>query len=448
MPAAQPMNPSRRNALLWLPRREAPLVPDVMLDFETGAGIPLELGGIGGPGSELVQATTPQSGVGFYKRVAKAYDPAWQGYPLFDLKPANQLVGWPGPRAGGYWTGPMSALSSVSETVSGYNSTTDLAVTPVAGGAVGPDAIRCDVAAGQSGGGLAFSPKPTMTSGWYVGSSGTIVYAHAVVEIFSDPAIFEPRVGLRDEGAGTFIETTTQSLAAADGPRSGKVHRGTGPHGGQLYEWWGIARLLTTPTGPLAGYLYLLNAPAASGFPARTIIVHGVQVYFVPRLDTWPIHGVPPFFSYARGAPVVWTAENLNINGVTGAYSLGLRGRITAYDTLGLALTYARLFSRNNNANESVYTTSASALASWTPSFTVPGLADRAVVAVDAGYGRRATVDGVAVVVGSAFSTPAPAPQYISLGRPDDYFYGRFHKAALWRRSLTDAEMLQAFGGL
>ena len=109
-------------ALIGNPDRTPFQVPDLLIDFATGAGIPAAHGGIGGRGEELVEIISPQDAGGDARlvRAPRYWDPSAQwspGEPIFVGKQAGRLVGWPGPRDGGYWTGPMPSWSSTSETV-------------------------------------------------------------------------------------------------------------------------------------------------------------------------------------------------------------------------------------------------------------------------------------------------------------------------------------------
>ena len=425
-----------------------PPIPDLLLDFETGAGIPLTNGGAGGRGSEFVEILSPQNDGGGARlvRAPRYWDPTaeWRpGEPIFVPKQAGRLVGWPGPRDGGYWTGPMPGRSSTSETVAVYGNTTGLTVTTVVGGVVGPEAIRCDVAAGQSGDWTA-TPGASMTGGWIVDADGneTVCYLHAVVELLGDVSDYRFWFGLRDGGANQFIETIVQRYDQPDQQRAGKVYRGIGPHGGQLYEIWALTRLISTPVGPLGAYPYLLSSGSVS-YPARTVIVHGCQTYFITRFLYDGLSNLPPFFSYARGTPVVWTAENLRVNIADVAYSAALKARAAQF-AVGGTLNYGEAVARNGSPDESWYQWSASVWRSSIPSVVFHGFDSRVAFRTGADYSRAATVDGNTVLSGGTFNSP-PTPAYLEIGRGYSAFFGRVNRLAFWRRALTDAELLRAF---
>jgi hypothetical protein len=439
--------------------------PDVALDFVGGRGIPVANGGLGGMGSELVSVISPQDG-GSGARLVRAlryWDPeaTWTpGEPIFVPKQADRLVGWPGPRTDGYWTGPMPSRSSTSETVAVYSSVTGLTVTTVAGGVVGPDAIRCDVGAGQSGDGWAAGPAATMSSGWTVDANGhgTVCYLHAVVELLGAIGNHRFRFGLYDHGSSQFVEVIAQRYDEPDQLRAGKVFRGVGPRGGQLYEIWALARLVSTPVGPISAQAYLLRSGSASN-PARTVIVHGSQTYFIDRFRFQPIIGVPPFFSYARGTPVVWTAEDLRVNDVTGPWSAGIRADTTPYAVSSNPVpdgVITRLVSRNGSNTEGFYTGLRNLftafkphLEGYNPYFNEPQPFDgRAVVAVDESYNRRVTTNGNTVHDGGPFVDYPANPTHLIIGGGDGYWYGQYYRFMLWRRALTDAELLRAFSML
>jgi hypothetical protein len=86
--------------------------------------------------------------------------------------------------------------------------------------------------------------------------------------------------------------------------------------------------------------------------------------------------------------------------------------------------------------------------ASWPNPGTITGFVDRAVLRTEADYHRHATVNGTAIVNHDYFTSPAPGPSYLGLGAGDGQWFGQTRRANVWRRALTDAEMLQAFGGL
>jgi len=432
-----------------------PPIPDLLLDFETGAGIPLANGGAGGRGSELVEILSPQDDGGGARlvRAPRYWDPTaeWMpGEPIFAPKQANRLAGWPGPRAGGYWTGPMSPRSSTSETVAVYNNMTGLTVTTVAGGVVGPEAIRCDVAAGHAGNVWPQHPAAFMASGWVVNAdgTGTVCYLHAVVELLGAVENHRFWFGLRDEGAGQWIEQIIQRYDQPDQQRAGKIYRGIGPHGGQLYEIWALARLISSPVGPLSAFAYLLSS-GSGGNPARAVIVHGCQTYFVTEFRRRPIVGVPPFFSHARSAAVVWTEESLRVNDVSGPWSAGLRADTIPYAAFSNPVNdgiIARLVSRNGNANESFFTRLRNSFNAYNPLLDQTQAFDgRAVVAVGANYNRRVTTDGNTVYDGGQFVSYPTDPTYLIVGGRDDYWYGEYHRFMLWRRALTNQEMLRVF---
>jgi hypothetical protein len=425
-------------------------VPDLLLDFATGGGIPLTNGGAGGRGSELVQIISPQDAGGGARlvRAPRYWDPTaeWQaGEPIFASKQPNRLVGWPGPRTGGYWTGPMANRSSTSETVAVYWSTTGLTVTTVAGGVVGPQAIRCDVAAGQNGDGWAVWPTVSMTSGWSVDANGngTVAYVHAVVELLGNVSDHQFWAMLFDHGTSGIIDLVVQHYNASNQLRVGKFFRGVGPHGGQLYEIWALVRLTSTPVGPIAAYAYLLSSGSGSN-PERTVIVHGCQMYMVPRFDQTGIVGLPPFFSHARGTAVVWTSENLRINTADVAYSAALKARASQF-TVGATNCFADIVARNGSNSETWYHRSANGWRAASPNAEFPGFDSRVAFRVGGDYSRAASVDGNTVVSGGTFDSP-PTPSYLEIGRGDGgTFFGRLARLALWRRALSDAELLKAF---
>jgi len=426
-----------------------PPIPDLLLDFETGAGVPLANGGAGGRGSELVEILSPQDDGGGARlvRAPRYWDPTaeWTpGEPIFVPKQAGRLVGWSGPRDGGYWTGPMMGRTSISETVAVYNNATGLTVTTVAGGVVGPEAIRCDVAAGQGGNGWGASPAPMMTSGWAVDANGngTVCYLHAVVELLGNVSDYQFSFGLYDQGATQFVEQIIQRYDQPDQQRAGKVYRGIGPHGGQLYEIWALARLISTPVGPISALAYLLSSGSGAN-PARTVIVHGCQTYFLPAFSSFGIVELPPFFSHARGAAVAWTNENLRINAADVAYSAALKARAVQF-AVGATSCFAEVVARNGSAAECWYHRFATGWRATTPNAEFPGFDSRVVFRTGADYSRAATVNGNTVVSGGTFGSP-PTPAYLEIGRGGGVFFGRFDRLALWRRALTDAELLRAF---
>jgi len=431
------------------PRGPAPLVPDVLIDFEDGYGIPVANGGMGGPGSELVQIISPQDAGGGARlvRAPRYWDPTAQwtpGEPIFVGKQPNRLVGWPGPRDGGYWTGPMRGRSSTSETVAVYGNTTGLTVTTVAGGVVGPEAIWCDVAAGDNGDGFPASPAAAMSSGWIVDAGGneTACYVHAVVELLGAIENHRFWLGLRDDGTGQWIDSVVQRYDAPNQLRAGKFSRGVGPHGGQLYEIWALARLISAPVGPISARAYLLSSGSVSN-PARTVIVHGCQTYFIMRFLNDGLSGLPPFFSYARGTPVVWTAESLRVNIADVAYSAALKARAAQF-AVGGTLNYGEAVARNGSPDESWYQINASVWRAVVPSVFFDGFDSRVAFRTGADYSRAATVDGNTVVPGGAFTSP-PTPAYLEISRGASMFFGRVNCLAFWRRALTDAELLRAF---
>jgi hypothetical protein len=348
----------------------------------------------------------------------------------------------------------MPSRSSTSETVAVYGTAQGLVTsTIVAGGVVGPEALRCDIEAGQSGGGWPAWPLAMMSSGWTVeaNGNGTVCYLHAVVELLGDVSNHQFRFALRDNGTSQFIEIVTQRYDEPDQQRAGKIYRGIGPHGGQLYEIWALARLISTPVGPLSALAYLLNSGSSSN-PARTVIVHGCQTYFISQFRRQPIVGVPPFFSHARGTPVVWTEENLRVNDVTGPWSAGIRADTTPYAVFSSPVyngVIARLVSRNGNYAEGFYTSKRDWFDAYHPSFNQPPSFDgRAVVAVAENYNRRVTTNGTTVYDGGPFVGYPADPTYLMIGGGDDYWYGKYHRFMLWRRALTDAELLRAFSML
>jgi hypothetical protein len=425
--------------------------PDLVLDFVNGSGIPVANGGLGGMGSALVSVISPQDG-GSGARLVRAlryWDPeaTWTpGEPIFVPKQANRLIGWPGPRTGGYWTGPMPSRSSTSETVAVYSNATGLTVTTVAGGVVGSQAIRCDIAAGQNGDGWAVWPTASMTSGWVVDANGngTVGYLHAVVELLGNVSNHAFWAMLFDHGTSGIIDLVVQHYNASNQLRVGKFFRGVGPHGGQLYEIWALVRLTSTPVGPLAVYAYLLSSGSGSN-PARTVIVHGCQMYMIPRFDQTGIVGLPPFFSHARGTAVVWTSENLRINTADVAYSVALKARASQF-TVGATNCFADIVARNGSTSETWYHRSANGWRAASPNAEFPGFDSRVAFRTAANYSRAATVNGNTVVNGGTFGSP-PTPSYLEIGRGDGgVFFGRLARLALWRRALTDAELLQAFG--
>ena len=437
------------------PQGPQPLVPDVLIDFEDGYGIPEANGGIGGRGSELVQVISPQDDGGGARlvRAPRYWDPMahWRpGEPIFVPKQANRLVGWPGPRAGGYWTGPMPSLASTSETVEVYSTQTGLTVTTVAGGVVGPEAIRCDVEEGQTGDGWPVMPAPVMTSGWWAEphSRGTVAYTHAVIELLG--SIFDHRFvcGIYDGGASVFLEQLSHRYDEPDQRRVGKIYRGIGPHGGYLYEIWAIARLISEPVGPISARVYLLSSGSASN-PARTVIVHGCQMYFIETFRRRPIISVPPFFSHARGTAVVWTGEDLRVNDVTGPWTVGIRADATpysAYDVQPFDGVIARLVSRNGSSAEGFYLVYDDKLSAYHPFLPQEQPYDgRAVCAVGADYNRRVTTNGTTVYNGGPFVDYPTNPTHLIVGGRDDYWYGEYYKFLCWRRALTDQELLRAF---
>jgi hypothetical protein len=434
-------------------RRRKLLIPDLLINFETGAGIPPANGGAGGRGSELVQVISPQDAAGGARlvRAPRYWDPAaeWRpGEPIFVGKQPNQLVGWPGPRDGGYWTGPMENQSSTSETVAVYYNTTGLTVTTVAGGVVGPEAIRCDIAAGQGGDGWAVWPTASMTGGWNVNAdgNGTVCYLHAVVELLGNVSDHAFWMMLFDHGTSGIIDLVVQRYDASNQLRVGKFFRGVGPHGGQLYEIWALVRLTSTPVGPIAVYAYLLSSGSGSN-PARTVIVHGCQIYFVPSFQSVGIAGLPPFFSHARGTAVVWTGENLRINIADVAYSAALKARARQF-TVGATNCFADIVARNGSSVETWYHRSVNGWRAASPNAEFPGFDSRVAFRTGADYSRSATVDGNTVVSGGTFGSP-PTPSYLEVGRGDGgVFFGHFDRLALWRRALTDAELLRAFSML
>jgi hypothetical protein len=405
-------------------------------------------------GSELVSVISPQDGSSGSRlvRAPRYYDPVaeWKrGEPIFRPKQADRLVGWSGPRPGGYWTGPMPSRSSTSETVAVYSNTSGLTVTTVAGGVVGPEAIRCDVAAGQSGDGWSAWPHPTMTGGWVVDGSGnaTVCYLHAVVELFGAVSNHRFLLGLRDDGANQFVDYISQRYDEPDKQRAGKVFRGIGPHGGQLYEIWALARLLSTPTGPLSARAYLLSSGSGSN-PARTVIVHGCQTYFISEWRRWPIVGAPPFFGYARGSSVVWTTEELRVTNVTGANTVAARlatpglGRVGTLNITGIVV-------RNNWGNERwIHIEADKIVGSFPHPGAISGFAGRAVMLTAENYARRVTIDGVNVVDHGSFTNPASNPSYLGVGAGEGQWFGEMRKAIVWRRVLTDTEMLRAWSML
>jgi len=426
-----------------------PPIPDLLLDFETGAGIPLTNGGAGGRGSELVEILSPQDDGGGARlvRAPRYWAPSAQwrpGEPIFVPKQAGRLVGWPGPRDGGYWTGPMPSRSSTSETVAVYGSTTGRTVTTVAGGVVGPEAIRCDVEAGQSGDGWPAWPLATMTSGWVTDANGngTVCYLHAVVELLGAIENHRYRFGLYDQGASQFVEQIAQRYDQSDQQRAGKIYRGTGPHGGHLYEIWALARLISSPVGPLSAFAYLLSSGSGSN-PARTVIVHGCQTYFLPSFASFGVAGLPPFFSHARGTAVAWTGENLRINTANVAYSVAAKSRAIQF-SVGATQNFGEIVARNGSFTEAWYQPQADRWRAGNPVFNWPGFDSRVAFRTGADYSRAATVDGSAVVSGGEFTSP-PTPAYLEIGRGGSVFFGRFDRLTLWRRALTDAELLRAF---
>ena len=435
------------------PQGPAPLVPDLTIDFEDGYGIPVANGGMGGPGSELVQVISPQDSGGGARRVRapRYWDPAakWTpGEPIFVPKQAGRLVGWSGPRDGGYWTGPMMSRTSVSETVAVYNNATGLTVTTVAGGVVGPEAIRCDIAGGQSGDAWAASPAATMTSGWIANANGviTVCYLHAVVELLGAIENHRFRFGLYDQGASQFVEQITQRYDEPDQQRAGKVYRGIGPHGGHLYEIWALARLISSPVGPLSAFAYLLSS-GSGGNPVRTVIVHGCQTYF-HEFRRYPMIGVPPFFSYARGTAVVWTTEELRVTDITEAYTFAGKWATPAL-VLPSSLNIAGIVARNNSGNERwVHIEHDKLEASFPNPGRIVGFNGRAVLMTEANYARRATVNGLNVVDHGTFQNPASNPSYLGLGAGEGQWFGQLRRCMLWRRALTDTELLRAWRGL
>jgi hypothetical protein len=232
---------------------------------------------------------------------------------------------------------------------------------------------------------------------------------------------------------------------------AGKIYRGIGPHGGQLYEIWALARLVSTPVGPLSAFAYLLSSGSGAN-PARTVIVHGCQTYFISEFRRRPIIGVPPFFSHARGTAVVWTAEDLRVNDVTGPWSAGIRADTTPYAVFSNPASdgvIARLVSRNGSSYESFYSRLRDTFSGYNPHFSQPQPFDgRAVVSVGDDYNRRVTTNGTTVYNGGPFVNYPTTPTHLVIGGRDDYWYGEYHRFMLWRRALTDAEMLQAFSML
>jgi hypothetical protein len=166
-------------------------------------------------------------------------------------------------------------------------------------------------------------------------------------------------------------------------------------------------------------------------------------VYFVQRFLNFGISGLPPFFSHARGSPVVWASENLRINIADVAYSVALKARAAQF-AVGGTLNYGEGIARNGSPYEAWYQNGANNWRTVDPSFFFAGFDSRVAFRTGADYSRAATVDGNTVVSGGTFSSP-PTPAYLEIGKGNSAFFGRFDRFALWRRALNDAELLKAW---
>jgi hypothetical protein len=253
--------------------------------------------------------------------------------------------------------------------------------------------------------------------------------------------------GLHDQGSSQFVEQIAQRYDEPDQQRAGTVYRGIGPHGGQLYEIWALVRLISTPVGPLSAAAYLLSSGSGAN-PERTVIVHGCQTYFISEWRRWPIVGVPPFFGYARGSSVVWTTEELRVIDVTGAHTVAARLATPGLGRVGTR-SIAGIVARNNFANERwIHIETDKIEGSFPNPGAISGFAGRVVILTAENYARRATVDGVTVVDHGSFTDPAPNPSYLGFGAGTGQWFGEMRRAMVWRRALSDAEMLRAFSML
>jgi hypothetical protein len=189
----------------------------------------------------------------------------------------------------------------------------------------------------------------------------------------------------------------------------------------------------------------LLSSGSGSN-PARTVIVHGCQTYFITEWRRWPIIGVPPFFSYAWGISVVWTTEELRVTGVTGENTFAGRWTTPGLGRVGI-VNIAGIAARNNWKDERWVQIEADKLeASYPNPGRISGFAGRAVFSTAANYARRATINGVDVVDHGVFTSPASNPSYLGIGAGEGQWFGQMWRAMVWRRALNNAELLRAFG--
>lgn len=275
------------------------------------------------PGLQITSPTADPGPSGQARQLLRTHHQTWSPTtPLWAPKAAGVLAGIGGRVwTGSGWTyagasdvtclGPVPALSTpgVTDTVRRYTATTGLTVSDAAGGIVQSYSQRCDVAAGQSGGGWIAWPPETVASV----VAGDQAFWHGIVET-ADPALFAPEFGGYSDGFFDGFTGIGQLSAVGEGASGNflwaKRHLGTGPNGGTLVEYW-VSQVFTQTKTSVGLCAYLLNTSIAEN-PARTLYIHNHTAVVLPvnvgRTYTWPT-----WLLVGAGAAPSLVAETLEI---------------------------------------------------------------------------------------------------------------------------------------
>lgn len=308
-----------------------------------GRGLPAVCGGVGPAQATIVSSTADPGPSGNVRFLQRTNHNTWSpSTPIFAPKQAGDLFGVGGRRwTGSGWSyfdeagrplgtvqwlgtlpGGLGPSTSVTETIRKYTTFTGRTVSDAPGGVVQSYCQRCDVEAGQTGGGWPATP----VENWPLASGDQVVWDTLLEFPPSDTDfIYAPRFGIYN-GSSFLYDRYTYSYSGAtkqfspsppSNPNGATWHGvaveyGAGPNGGRL---WRFVTSCVVPAAVASGiaYAYLLNS-SATGSPARTVYIHNHVAYRLTE-NQGRINYIPPFVMVGNGATPSLSAEDITANG-------------------------------------------------------------------------------------------------------------------------------------
>lgn len=302
----------------------------------TGRGLPAVCGGVGPAIATIVSPSEDPGENGQVRFLQRTHHATWSpSTPLYAGKKVGDLLATGGRRRNGSdwsyldgaglplgtvdWRGPLPGglgpSTNVTNTIRRYSNTTGLTVSDAAGGVVHTYSQRCDVAAGNPGGGGFVSPFET----WALNAGDQVIW-DTVLELEngrSETSLYAPAYGVHN-GAGfpqgwhVFSGGVGGNLPATGtdgtGFTSAAQYLGTGPNGGRLWRIF-VAQSISSAISNGRAYAYLLRS-AASGHPARTVWIHN-HVAFRLTTEQGRIYGPLPFTLVGAGQTPILANEDI-----------------------------------------------------------------------------------------------------------------------------------------